>query len=267
MPIDRSASVSPSFRLLTFLAIFVLLFLTGASAMQPTTTPIHSGWRFRAINTNEHADLQQWHPAEVPGLVQMDLLRNKLIPDPFYRDNESKLQWIGLTDWEYQTEFNVDAATLQRGHVELLFGGLDTYADVYLNDAEILKADNMFRHWRVTVKEKLHAGKNTLRVVFYSPVKLMLPKVKAMPYHLPTVGQVQIVSEEGVATDPYTRKAPYHYGWDWGPRYVTEGIWLPVELFVWDDARIENFHIRQNKIDKDDAQLSAEFDIVSAVSA
>ncbi|HEX6880305.1 MAG TPA: glycoside hydrolase family 2 protein, partial [Terriglobales bacterium] len=263
MPVSRSALLSRSLALCVFLT---LLFQAGALAMQPTSTPIHSGWRFRIINDSSRPGLDQWHPAEVPGVVQMDLLRNKLIPDPFYRDNESKLQWIGLSDWEYQTEFNVDPATLQRGHVELVFSGLDTYATVYLNDSEILKADNMFRRWRVPVKEKLHAGKNTLRIVFYSPIKLMMPKVKALPYRLPTVGQVQQVSEEGIATDPYTRKAPYNYGWDWGPRYVTEGIWLPVNLYAWDDMRIDNFHVSQKKISADDAQLSAEFDIVSSAA-
>ncbi len=249
------------------LAIFVVLWVVPAFAMPPTVIPIHSGWRFRAINDSVHPGVEQWHGAEVPGLVQMDLLRNKLIPDPFYRDNEKALQWIGLTDWEYQTEFDVEAATLARGHVELLFAGLDTYADVYLNDGELLKADNMFRSWRVPVKDRLHAGKNNLRIVFHSPIKLMLPKVKALPYRLPTVGQVQIVSEEGIATDPYTRKAPYNYGWDWGPRYITEGIWLPVKLLAWDDLRIDNFHIRQQKVTRDEAQLLAEFDIVAGAKS
>jgi beta-mannosidase len=245
--------------ILTFLAVPIF-------ALPPSTIPLHSGWRFRALNDTGHPGVEQWHPAEVPGLVQMDLLHNKLIQDPFYRDNEKSLQWIGLTDWEYQAEFDVDAATLARKHVELLFAGLDTYADVYLNDAELLKADNMFRAWRIPAKDKLKTGKNTLRVVFHSPVMLMMPKVKALPYRLPTVGQVQIVSEEGIATDPYTRKAPYHYGWDWGPRYVTEGIWLPVDLVAWDDFRIDNFHIKQEKISKDDAELRAEFDIVASSS-
>jgi beta-mannosidase len=247
-------------------AVLVIFWFSPAFAMPPTALPIHSGWRFHALNDKGHPGVEQWHPAEVPGLVQMDLLRNKLIPDPFYRDNEKSLQWIGLTDWEYQTEFDVDAATLARGHVDLQFAGLDTYADVYLNDAELLKADNMFRAWRLPVKDRLHAGKNTLRIVFHSPVMLMMPKVKALPFRLPTVGQVQIVSEEGIATDPYTRKSPYHYGWDWGPRYVTEGIWLPVKLITWDDLRIDNFHIRQEKISQDEAQLWAEFDIVAAKS-
>ena len=243
-------------------AVLAIMLSVSAFAAPPTAVPVHSGWRFRALNDEGHQGVEQWHPAEVPGLVQTDLLTNKLIPDPFYRDNEKSLQWIGLTDWEYQTDFDVDAATLARGHVDLLFG-LDTYADVYLNDAELLKADNMFRSWRLPVKDRLHSGKNSLRVVFHSPIKLMMPKVKALPYRLPTVGQVQVVSEEGIATDPYTRKSPYHYGWDWGPRYVTEGIWLPVKLIAWDDLRIDNFHIRQEKVDKEEAELWAEFDIVA----
>jgi len=248
------------------IAVLIVLSFPNAFAAPPTAVALHSGWRFRALNDKGHPGVEQWHAAEVPGLVQTDLLSNKLIPDPFYRDNEKSLQWIGLTDWEYQTEFDVDAATLARGHVDLQFAGLDTYADVYLNDAELLKADNMFRSWRLPVKDRLHAGKNTLRIVFHSPIMLMMPKVKALSYRLPTVGQVQIVSEEGIATDPYTRKAPYNYGWDWGPRYITEGIWLPVKLIAWDDLRIDNFHIRQQKISKDEAELWAEFDIVAAKS-
>jgi beta-mannosidase len=261
--------VSQSRRFIGLIALLVTLvfFSNVVFAAQPTKLVIKSGWQLRAITKTDDPQLANWHTAEVPGLVQTDLLRNKLIPDPFYRDNESKLQWIGLNDWEYQTEFNVDAATLQRGHVDLYFAGLDTYANVFLNDSEILNADNMFRHWRVPVKDKLRSGKNTLRIVFLSPIKMMLPKVKAEPYRLPTVQQVQIVSEEGVATDPYTRKAPYHYGWDWGPRYVTLGIWQPIHLVAWDESRIENFHIRQQKIAKGEAELSAEFEIVATAPA
>src|SRR6202795_5289694 len=138
-------------------AIFILICIFGclpALPMPPSAKVLHSGWRFRALSDSAHAGVEQWHDAEVPGVVQMDLLRNKLIADPFYRDNEKSLQWIGLTDWEYQTEFEVDAATQARGHMDLQFAGLDTYADVYLNDTELLKADNMFRSWRLPVKDR-----------------------------------------------------------------------------------------------------------------
>ena len=72
--------------------------------------------------------------ATVPGSVHTDLLANKVIEDPFYRDNEQKQQWIGKTVWEYRTTFNVTRQILDHKNLDLVFAGLDTYADVYLND-------------------------------------------------------------------------------------------------------------------------------------
>ena len=116
-------------------------------------------------------DAAQWHPAVVPGCVHLDLLRNKLIPDPFYRDNEAKLQWIENADWEYRTTVQATPALLAQKNIDLVFEGLDAYAKVYLNDKLILTADNMFREWRVSVKADLKPGANHLRVVFPSPIK------------------------------------------------------------------------------------------------
>src|ERR1700730_9111784 len=106
-------------------------------AAEPSSRNIDSGWQFRITGEPDmaaHADLQGWHPAQVPGVVQTDLLQNHLIEDPFYRDNESRLQWIGESDWEYQTTFQIEAGELAREHVDLVFEGLDTFADVYVND-------------------------------------------------------------------------------------------------------------------------------------
>ena len=107
--------------------------------------------------------------------MHTDLLANKLIEDPFYRDNEKKQQWIGKTDWEYRTTFNVLPSTLEWQNVELVFQGLDTYAQVFLNEQVLLNADNMFRTWRVNAKPMLKPGANTLRIVFRSPINEILP--------------------------------------------------------------------------------------------
>src|SRR3984885_10446482 len=101
---------------------------------------LDADWQFRATGSLEfipaadRAAVGQWHRAKVPGVVQTDLLHNALIPDPFDRDNEFRLQWIGLADWEYQTTFQADAAALGHDAVDLVFDGLETFADVYLND-------------------------------------------------------------------------------------------------------------------------------------
>jgi beta-mannosidase len=238
-----------------------LVFALPLQAAETSSRNLDSGWQFRAVANVDRADVKEWHPAQVPGVVQTDLLRGGLIPDPFDKDNEFHLQWVGLADWEYQTTFQMDAAGLGREHIDLVFEGLDTFADVYLNDQAILHADNMFRRWRVPAKTGLKPGANTLRIVFHSAVEKMLPYVKTLPYVLPSISSHNYGNEEDIATAPYTRKAPYNYGWDWGPRYVTEGIWRPVRIESWDELRIENFHIHQENVSADLANVAAELEI------
>jgi len=250
-----------TFTICLFLLLSIALLGSPLLAAETSSQEISSGWQFRALGKTDRIDIKDWHPAQVPGVVQTDLLKNSLISDPFDGDNEFRLQWIGLTDWEYQTTFQVDATTIARQHVDLVFGGLDTLADVYLNETLILHADNMFRHWRIPAKKLLKAGPNVLRIVFYSPVEKMLPYVKGLPYVLPSISTHNFGNEEDIATAPYTRKAPYQYGWDWGPRFLTEGIWQPIRLEAWDAMRVENFHIHQIKIDKNEALVNAEVEI------
>ncbi|HEU4432849.1 MAG TPA: hypothetical protein VFR51_05590, partial [Pyrinomonadaceae bacterium] len=134
-----------------------------------TVISIDAGWQFR------EAGKPDWHNATVPGCVHTDLLANKLIEDPFYRDNEKKQQWIGKTNWEYRTTFKITPQIMNRENVELVFEGLDTYAEVYLNDQLLLNADNMFRTWRINAKQALKTGDNSLRILFRSPINEILP--------------------------------------------------------------------------------------------
>jgi beta-mannosidase len=213
---------------------------------------LDDGWQFR------EAGKDVWRTARVPGCVHTDLLANKLIEDPFYRDNEPKLQWIGKTDWEYRMSFDVPASLLKRRHLELVFEGLDTYANVFLNERPVLDADNMFRTWRVDAGGALRVGSNTLRIRFRSPIREILPLMSKLGYELPAS------NDQGEKTSPHTRKAPYQYGWDWGPRFVTSGIWKPVALEAWDDARLGDLHVTQNQLSKEAAQLTAEVEAVSS---
>jgi beta-mannosidase len=223
--------------------LLLLLAVAAANAQPRAITSVGSklvilntGWQFRELGKDS------WHAATVPGCVHTDLLANRLIDDPFYRDNEQKQQWIGKTGWEYQTHFAVAPEILQRENIELVFEGLDTYADVYLNETPVLSADNMFRTWRVDAKRLLKAGDNVLRVRFRSPIKEILPLMAKMKYQLPAP------NDQGEKTSPYTRKAPYQYGWDWGPRFVTSGIWRPVFLEAWNEGRVIDLQIVTKRI-------------------
>lgn len=215
---------------------------------------LDSGWQFRQVTGAAGPAQEQWFPAVVPGDVHLDLLANKLIPDPFYRDNEAKLQWIEDASWEYRTSFNISQGMLKRSNVDLVFDGLDTDAQVYVNGEKVLDADNMFRIWRVPVRTYLHPGANLLRVVFPLPIAAAQTEAASDPWQSKT------------ATKPktYIRKAAYEYGWDLGPRFVTCGIWRPVRLEIWGRLRIADFAVRQRDVTKDAAHIDAQVEIDAA---
>ena len=125
------------------------------------TQEIDRNWEFRVSSTDSI-----WLSASVPGCIHTDLMSHDKIQDPFYRLNEKDVQWVGETDWEYRTSFIVNTQLLEKENVEMNFEGLDTYANVFLNDSLILSANNMFRTWKVDVKNLLYLGNNTLKIVF-----------------------------------------------------------------------------------------------------
>jgi len=213
-------------------------------------------WQFRGVGD------QVWLPAVVPGCVHTDLFACGKIPDPFDGTNERDLQWIDKRDWEYETTFDAAGGLLDASRVDLVFDGLDTYADVTLNGEHVLSADNMFRAWRVEVKRLLKPRGNVLRVRFRSPINEDLPKLEKLGYALPAVNDQ---SENGGLGDKkvsvFARKAPYHYGWDWGPRFVTSGIWREVRLEAWSGVRIADLFIRQRSVTADEAKLTAVVEI------
>ncbi len=249
-----------------WIALVGLSYAGASQAAVLSSQSLQQGWQVRLLPGAEaartHPAAAQWLPAHVPGSVQTDLLKAGLIGDPYWRDNEASLQWIGLADWQYRLPLHVDAATLKHDHVELVFDGLDTYAEVSLDGHRLLAADNMFRRWRVPVKGLLHAGEHELLVTVHSPIARLQPWLAKQPYALPGEFDSAFGDEPvGRQSSNYVRKANYQYGWDWGPRYVTEGIWRSVRLESWDTLRLEDFHVAQPHVDADAAQLQAQYRI------
>jgi beta-mannosidase len=228
--------------------------IAQAKSAQNAALALDHGWQFRQVTAASQDAEAGWLPATVPGDVHLDLLANKKIPDPFFRDNEAKLQWIQDESWEYRLNFDLTPALLSRSNVDLVFDGLDAVAQVYVNGTKVLNADNMFRVWRVPAKANLHAGKNQLRVAFPSPIKAAAAVAALDPWQPKT----------RVAAKTYVRKAAYEYGWDWGPTFVTSGIWRAVRIEAWDKGRIADFAIRQRDVGREVAHVDAELQIAAA---
>lgn len=215
-------------------------------------------WKFRQGRS------EIWYPATVPGTVHTDLMANEIIEDPFFRLNERAVQWVDKEDWMYETTLNVTPDELRSANQNLVFYGLDTYADVYLNGQPILNADNMHRTWRVDVAGRLNEGPNRLEVYFHSPIKIDLPKCDLYDYEFNTgPDQSQNGGIFNKLVSVFARKAGYHYGWDWGPRLVTSGIWRPIVLETWNGPKINDVQVIQNVVNASKADLTMITEIIA----
>jgi beta-mannosidase len=236
--------------------IFALLLLADSGCRRKPvmviTQNLVSEWQFKKVSDTV------WHAAKVPGTVHTDLYRNGLIPNPFYGINESKLQWIGKENWVYRTRFDIPDKIFKEKHISLIFNGLDTYAEVRLNGTLILHADNMFRTWQTDVKKLLHQKGNTMTILFRSPLLVNKARFENQPFPLPADND-----RSKIKVSVFTRKAPYQFGWDWGPRFVTCGIWRPVEISAWNDAKIDDFQIYQKGVTDSIARLKTVTEILS----
>lgn len=231
-----------------------LMAIAGASA-QSQTYVLDKGWEFSQAGSNE------WMSARVPGTVHQDLLDHGRLPDPFYGMNEQKVQWVEKEDWLYRTVFTVTADQLKSDVAWLTFEGLDTYADVYLNGSLLLKADNMFVGHKLAVKDVLREGENRLMIRFRSPVEETAPQWDTDGFNYPADNDH---SEKRMSV--YTRKAPYSYGWDWGIRLATSGIWRPVKLTFCNGAAIDDFFVCQQEVTEQVAKVDNQLEINNVTS-
>ena len=245
----------------TFCSLLIFLTLADEVMLATDATPqtafkyeINTGWQFKVSGETKS------YPATVPGCVHTDLINNNLIEDPYFGTNENSLQWIGYKDWIYETRFDLDDEIISKKNIQIIFQGLDTYAAVYLNDSLILNANNMFREWRVDCRSLLKKFKNTLNVKFTNVFDVNLPKWETAPFKLSAFPNND---QADTMIAMYSRKAQFHYGWDWGPRLITYGIWKPVFICAWDDFKVEDVHIIQENISEKQAEILSKLEVLS----
>ena len=207
---------------------------------------LNQGWTL----TSDTLDINL--QVDVPSVVQQSLYENGIIPHPYLGTVEKDLLWISDHPWDYSLHFDVDKEMLEKYCVELVFEGLDTYAEVKLNGEKLFFADNQFRTWKHEVKDLLREKDNQLEVHFvrYDSTQLALYE-----QHQPKLPEKYAV----------TRKAPYQHGWDWAPKYKNVGIWKPVKLVAreWNGAWLEDAYIVTQAANADSANLVLNLDIYS----
>jgi beta-mannosidase len=194
-----------------------------------------NSWMARAISNFDEVptEIRKLEiAAQVPGCIHLDLLRENLIPDPYLDRNELEVQWIGRTDWEFSTTFDLPAEYLNEERVDLVCEGLDTVATVSINGEEIGHSENMHVGQRFAAKGVLRAGQNEIVIRFDSAAhyaRAMRDKLGNLPNTYPDFEPFNFI-----------RKNACNFGWDWGPTLITCGIWKAIRLEAWSIARIKS---------------------------
>ena len=230
-------------KILFFLILpFVLLACTDNNRVLQS---LNHGWNLKTDTLS--IDLQ----VDIPSEAHADLYAAGIIPHPYGEDNvETELQWIPQHQWDYSLKFDVDKNIWQKDNIDLIFNGLDTYADVWLNGEKILHSDNMFIRYEKEVKNLLKKRDNELNVRFYPFDAQRDSLIETYPLKFPEKYAVM-------------RKAAYQNGWDWAPRYLNIGIWKDVELLGWNDYKIENIAFLTKNVTDETVEMIANIEICS----
>jgi beta-mannosidase len=217
------------------------------------TTPLHDRWQLAARRWLSPGKLGtspiEWLPATVPGHVHLDLARHRVIPDPFRGLHELGVQWVDEEDWIYRTTFELtpDPALPRR---LLRFEGLDTVAAVFLDGAEVARHDDMFVPLEVDLGDRLLPGVHELRVELCSAVRVGRER-RARYFAAEGLDPATLRFDE----QAFVRKAQYMFGWDWGPRLVSAGLWQPVVL-IEHAGRLIDVRARQRHLPGGDVELT-----------
>ena len=217
---------------------------------------LNGTWEFKAVDKyralpKDISGIAEWMSGTVPGTVHTDLLAQEKIPDPFYRMNEEQVQWVDSQQWVYRREFEVDEDFLKEKRIELVAEGLDTYADIRINNKPVATTADMFVEHRFNVKNFLLDGKNLIEILFDSP----------------DLRSKAIEKKHGVLAaghEPhriYVRKAQYSFGWDWGPRLATSGIWRGIRLEGYAQAALQSPFVKVISLTKNKAVVELSIDV------
>ena len=204
---------------------------------------LNGKWFFKEVGT------QYWYDATVPGCNFLDLMENGKIPDPFIGLNESKVKWVGERDWEYRKTFYIRERDLRYNEILLNCEMLDTICDVSINGKLLFKGNNCFKSYSYSIKDFLEIGENSLRIVFYSPVKYVSKKYEESPTPVNSNGQNGIV---------HIRKPQCHFGWDWGPVLPCCGITKNIYIDFVKNGKINNLSVTQNHDDNVTISVNAD---------
>ncbi|QUO31658.1 glycoside hydrolase family 2 protein [Faecalicatena sp. Marseille-Q4148] len=204
---------------------------------------LNQNWCIRCV------DQKECFYSDVPATVAAVLYENHVIADSYYGENEWETYEVLKKDYEFTNTFLVSDEMLNEDQVLLRCEGIDTAADIYINDQKVMFVNDMHRTYEFDVKALLTEGENHIRIYFHSNIEYALSQHTKEPYY---------TTSDTVDGFSLVRKAHSTYGWDWGPKLPDMGIWRAISIVSYEDAKISDIYIRQRH---EEESVTLQFDI------
>nr|XP_019594486.1 PREDICTED: beta-mannosidase isoform X2 [Rhinolophus sinicus] len=242
------------------LCLLLLLALCGAGITAAARSlSLRGSWRVRSGNGSLEL------PGEVPGCVHSALFQRNLIQDPYYRFNDLNYRWISLDNWTYSKEFKIPFDISKWQKVNLVFEGVDTVAEVLLNNVSIGKTNNMFRRYSFDITGVVKTI-NFIELRFQSPVLYAAQQSRAHTrYQVPPDCPPSV--QKGECHVNFIRKEQCSFSWDWGPAFPTQGIWKDVRIEAYNICHLNYFTfspLYDNRAQEWNLEIESSFDVVSS---
>jgi beta-mannosidase len=219
------------------------------------TYSLDGQWTFHAAGSlkssaPKNLGLEKWMPAAMPGTLHHALQKLGKIPDAFYGRNELDLQWIDEQDWEIRRSVRATAGDCRKTRQQLVFDGIDTVAEIFLNNRKVGSSENMFRQVVCDVKGLLKPGANEIRILLKSPTAYAKDRFKRFgdkkgPHWSSDKEFVWQTGEKRETRRVWIRKVQCHFGWDWGLYLAVSGLWQPARLECSDAPRFASLQTAQ----------------------
>lgn len=223
-------------------AYLLLLAIVGPSSLPvpsaKTTSPDVLVLDLGGSNWSVSSDVSQVQgkkfPATVPRQIHTDLLASKVIPDPYFSNNTQVLKWVAMANWSYERSFELQEAVLTKRVVQMVSLGIDTVADLYINDVFVAHTENMSHTIRLDVKKFVVAGQNKIRVEFASKVVEANNRYEACiadnASSIICPERITNPCQHGYDNVNYLCTEPCSFSWDWGPGFAPVGLWRPINI-------------------------------------
>ena len=189
-------------------------------------------------------------PATVPGNFELDMQKAGLIEDPFYGKNPLDIQKYENRHLWYSVRFDYTGNEPKRAY--LIFDGIDTFSDIYLNGNIIGSTDNMFIAYEFAAKG-IKNGANELLV----HIKPTVIEARRFNFDMDV-----LTHQKYNAAALSVRKAAHSFGWDIMPRFVSGGLWRNCRLVEKKSDYIEDIYLSTSEISDNKAYICGNFSTV-----